>query len=144
VDTIDRAILRELQANARLTNAELAQRVGLTPAPCLRRVRRLEEDGVLLGYHAEVNPDKVGRAFKVLIDVDLTSQAHSTVEAFESQAVELTEVTEVRRMFGSPDYAFRVEVADLESFEKLLREKIWRLPGVHRVTSHFTMKVLKG
>ena len=124
MDTIDRAIVRELQANARLTNAELAQRVGLTPAPCLRRVRRLEEDGVLLGYHAEVNPDKVGRAFKVLIDVDLTSQAHTTVEAFESQAVELPEVTEVRRMFGSPDYAARVEVAGLESFEKLRREKV--------------------
>ena len=91
MDTIDRAIVRELQGNARLTNAELAQRVGLTPAPCLRRVRRLEEDGVLLGYHAEVNPDRVGRAFKVLIDVDLTSQAHATVEAFESQAVELDE-----------------------------------------------------
>src|SRR5690606_23844397 len=104
VDRIDRAIIEELRRDARLTNTELADRVGLTPAPCLRRVRRLERAGVITGYHAHVDPDSVGQGFEVIVHVDLARKDRATVEAFETRVAAYDEVVEFRRMFGLPDY----------------------------------------
>src|SRR6201999_1572894 len=108
MDGLDRRIIAELQRDGRLSNVELADRIGLTPAPCLRRVRRLESDGGILGYTALINPEAVGRAFEVLVNVDLTRKDRATFEAFESAVAALDEVIEVRRMFGLPDYLLRV------------------------------------
>lgn len=108
MDRLDHAILRELAGNGRLTNVELADRVGLTPAPCLRRVRRLEESGVITGYRAVIDPQAIGWAFEVLVDIDLSLKDGPTVSAFEDYVRALDEVVEFRRMFGLPDYFRRV------------------------------------
>ncbi len=140
MDALDRAIIDELQADGRLSNVELAARIGLTPGPCLRRVQRLESEGVILGYRAVVNPTMVGRGFEVLVDVDLTSQDARIVERFESTVASFTEVVEFKRLFGRPDYFMRVAVADLADYERFLTQKIMSIPGLGTASSHFAMK----
>lgn len=144
VDDLDRAIIAELQRDARLNNTELARRVGLTPAPCLRRVQRLEKEGVIEGYHAALNPKAAGQAFEVIVAVDIAVNNTATVQDFEAAAVAVPEVTEVRRMFGQPDYYLRVQVADGEAYEALSISTLSQLPAVSRVLSHQTMRRLKG
>jgi DNA-binding Lrp family transcriptional regulator len=143
VDSIDRAIIEQLRADARLTNTELADRVGLTPAPCLRRVRRLEQDGVITGYHARVNPVRTGRAFEVVVNVDLAVKDRATVTRFEELVAGYDEVVEFRRMFGLPDYFLRIATADLDSFERFVTDRLEDTPGIGRVDSHLTMKTIK-
>ena len=110
IDDLDRAIIAELQQDARLSNLELARRVGLTPAPCLRRVQKLEQAGVIEGYHAKVNPKAAGRGFEVVVAIDIAVNDGKAIENFETAAVAVPEVTELRRMFGQPDYYLRVQV----------------------------------
>ncbi|MEU6308124.1 Lrp/AsnC family transcriptional regulator [Streptomyces chartreusis] len=143
MDAIDEAIIAELERDGRLTNVELAQRVGLTTGPCLRRVQRLEADGVIRGYRAVIDPVSVGRSFEVLIDLGLESQDAETVEHFERTLAEAEEVLELRRMFGSPDYFVRVAVADLPAYEAFLSGRVVTIPRIKNVTSHFTMKTIK-
>ncbi|AXG78992.1 Lrp/AsnC family transcriptional regulator [Streptomyces paludis] len=143
MDEIDRAIIGELERDGRLTNVELAQRVGLTTGPCLRRVQRLEADGVIAGYRAVIDPTAVGRSFEVLIDLSLESQDAETVEHFERTLAGAAEVVELRRLFGSPDYFVRVAVADLTAYESFLSGYVMTLPRIKNVTSHFTMKTVK-
>ncbi|WP_305093094.1 Lrp/AsnC family transcriptional regulator [Prescottella sp. R16] len=144
MDDLDRAILRELSVNGRISNADLADRVGLTPAPCLRRVRRLEADGVITGYRAVVDADAVGRGWEVLVNAEIVSQDRRTVEAFEAAVGAFDEVVEFRRMIGRPDYFIRVAVADLNAFEVFLRTKLMEQPAISKLESHLTMKKLKG
>lgn len=115
MDALDRAIIELLQREGRLSNQDLAARVGLTPAPCLRRVRRLEADGVITGYSAVVDPVALGRGFEVIIHADLVAKDLATVEAFEERVAAMEEVAELRRMFGIPDYLLRVQVSDLRN-----------------------------
>lgn len=144
LDAIDREILLLLQRDGRLTNVELAARVGLTPPPCLRRVKRLEEAGVIAGYRAVVDPDAVGRGLEVLIDVEIHAQDRGTVERFESAVAAYEEVVEFRRLFGRPDYFVRVAVADQAAYEAFLSSKLIGLPGLLRVESRLTMKKIKA
>jgi DNA-binding Lrp family transcriptional regulator len=144
VDSLDRRIIAELQRDGRLSNVELADRVGLTPAPCLRRVKRLEAQGVITGYTARINPHALGRGFEVLVNVDLTRKDRATFEAFEAAVSAIDEVIEVRRMFGLPDYLLRVATASLESYEIFVSTKLGDVPGVHRLDSHLTMKLIKS
>jgi DNA-binding Lrp family transcriptional regulator len=144
MDAIDRQIIAELGRDGRLSNVELAERVGLSPAPCLRRVRRLESEGVILGYVARVNPEAVGRGFEVLVNVDLTRKDRATFEAFEDAVAALEEVVEVRRMFGLPDYLLRVATDSIESYETFVSTKLGELPGMHKLDSHITMKLIKS
>ncbi len=144
MDAIDRNIVAELERDGRLSNVELADRVGLTPAPCLRRVKRLESDGVILGYTARIDPNAFDRGFEVLVNIDLVQKDRATFEAFEAAVVELEEVIEVRRMFGLPDYLVRVATSSIESYEALISNRIGELPGVSKLDSHITMKVLKS
>src|ERR1700690_4321316 len=102
MDALDRKIIAELERDGRLSNVELADRVGLTPAPCLRRGKRLGGGGGVLGYTAGINPSTVGRGFEVLVNVDLTRKDRATFEQFEAAVAALDEVLEVRRMFGLP------------------------------------------
>jgi DNA-binding Lrp family transcriptional regulator len=143
MDKLDRAIVAELERDGRLTNLDLASRVGLTPAPCLRRVRRLEEDGVITGYTAVIDQDSIGRGFEVIIHADLVAKDLATVEAFEDRVAAMSEVAELRRMFGIPDYVIRVQVADLAAYERWLTTELMGDPAIARVDSRITMKTIK-
>ena len=128
----------------RLSNVELADRIGLTPAPCLRRVKRLESDDVILGYTARINPQAIGRGFEVLVNIDLTRKDRATFETFEAAVATLDEVIEVRRMFGLPDYLLRVTTASLDSYETFVSTQLGYVPGVDKLDSHLTMKLVKS
>ena len=143
MDSLDRAILDHLQQDGRLTNQELAARVGLTPAPCLRRVRRLEADGVITGYTATVDPAALGRGFEVIIHAELVAKDLPTVDSFERRLAAMDEVAELRRMFGIPDYVIRVQTADSEAYERWLTTQLLGDPAIARVDSRITMKLLK-
>jgi len=144
VDTIDRAILRQLQDDGRLSNVELAQRVNLSPSPCLRRVRALEASGAIRGYHAEIDPAAIDRAFEVVVHAELSLKDRVTVEAFEERIAQMDAVVECRRMFGIPDYVIRVAVADAAAYETFYMTQLAELPGLARVNSQFTMKMVRG
>jgi DNA-binding Lrp family transcriptional regulator len=144
MDAVDRRIIAELQRDGRLSNVELADRIGLTPAPCLRRVRRLESDGVILGYAARTNPLAIGRGFEVLVNVDLTRKDRATFEAFEAAVAAFEEVVEVRRMFGLPDYVLRVATRSTESYETFISTRLGDVPGIDKLDSHITMKLIKS
>ncbi|MEA2384885.1 MAG: hypothetical protein QOH72_4856 [Solirubrobacteraceae bacterium] len=141
---IDRAIIDELRRDARLSNVDLAERVNLSPSPCLRRVRALERAGVIRGFHAEIDPAAVGRGFEVEVMIELTHKDRATVEEFERRIAAMDAVTECRRMFGVPDYLVRVAVADTAAYEAFYMNELAELPGIGRVSSQFTMKLVKG
>ena len=144
MDQIDSAILSQLQNEGRLPNTELADRVGLSPSPCLRRVRNLEQAGVILGYRAIIDPAAVGRGFQVLVHLTMeVKDREAMMEAFEARVAEIDEVIECRRMFGDPDYLLWVAVEDLEAYERLYMAKLVGLPGVARTVSQLTMKTIK-
>jgi DNA-binding Lrp family transcriptional regulator len=144
VDAVDRAIIDQLQADGRLTIVELAERVKLSPSPCLRRVRALEADGVIRGYRADVDPAALGRGFEVIAHVDLALKDRETVSAFEAGISAFDEVVECRRMFGLPDYIIRIAVADAVAYEAFYMNKLATLPGLARINSQFTMKTVKA
>lgn len=144
LDGIDRDILRHLRHDGRLTNVELAKRVGLSPPPCLRRVKRLEETGIITGYRAVVDPEATDRGLEVLIDVEINAQDLRTVQQFESAVAAYDEVIEFRRMYGRPDYFIRVAVADHAAYEGFLSGRLIGLPAVQHVISHLTMKKIKA
>nr|WP_133996731.1 Lrp/AsnC family transcriptional regulator [Kribbella sp. VKM Ac-2566] len=138
MDTIDRNILAVLQEDGRLTVTELAQRVGLSAAPCHRRLRELERAGVIRGYRAVVDGAAVGHGFEVLLAV--TMDREESVAGFEAGLAEIPEVVQAERLFGEPDYFVRVVTADIAAFQKLRDERLARLPGVQRLTSTIVMK----
>ncbi|MEU0939772.1 MULTISPECIES: Lrp/AsnC family transcriptional regulator [unclassified Embleya] len=143
LDAVDRDILFHLRRDGRLTNVELAKRVGLTAPPCLRRVKRLEEVGVITGYRALINPEALGRGLEVLLDVEIYAQDRKSFEEFEDTVASYEEVVEFRRMYGRPDYFIRVAVADHAAYEAFLTGKLSGLPAVRRIESHLTMKEIK-
>ncbi|WP_137992749.1 Lrp/AsnC family transcriptional regulator [Streptomyces vilmorinianum] len=142
MDKIDRSILRELQEDGRLTNLELAQRIGLSASACLRRVRQLEEDGVIQGYRAVIDPGAVGRGFEVLVSIEVRRD-RETVEAFEAALQDIPDVIEAYRLFGSPGCLLRIAVADLAAYERLWIERLTSLTGVTEVNSQIIMKRVK-
>jgi DNA-binding Lrp family transcriptional regulator len=144
LDRLDREILFHLEREGRLSNVELADRVGLTPPPCLRRVKRLEAAGYLTGYRAVLNPELTGRGFEVMVAVDINATDRQTTEDFEAAIVAFDEVIAVRRLFGQPDYLVQVAVADARAYEAFLIGKLIGLPALNRTVSHQTMKRLKG
>jgi DNA-binding Lrp family transcriptional regulator len=142
LDAIDREILFQLERDGRMSNVELARRVGLTPPPCLRRVKRLEEAGVISGYRATVDPVATGRSFEVIVSVEINVTDLGTLQEFEATVAGFEEVVEFRRMFGRPDYFLRVLVADHAAYEEH-HMRLLGLPAVSRVVSHQTMKRIK-
>ena len=140
IDAIDRRILDRLQDNARISNVELAREVGLSPSPCLRRVRDLEESGVIRRYAALVEPTRVGLGINVYVQITLEKQAEEALELFEEAIVKRPEVMECNLITGDADYLLRVAVADLEDFEKFLRDHLTRIPMVGSIKSSFVLK----
>ncbi|MCU1393551.1 MAG: putative AsnC family transcriptional regulator [Ilumatobacteraceae bacterium] len=143
MDDIDRAIIDQLQRNARLTNSELADRVGLTPSPCLRRVKQLEQQGVIRGYTALVDPASIGRSYEPLVWVTLSKVTRESLSEFEQAVERLGDVVEVMRMMGQPDYLLRIETTDAASFESLYMDHLASLPHVQTLTSQLAMKTVK-
>lgn len=143
LDEIDREILFHLQQDGRLTNVELARRVGLTPPPCLRRVRRLEEAGIIAGYRARINHEATGGGLEVIVSIEVSVSDLKTLAELEATIAAYEEVAEFRRVFGTPDYFLRVLVADYAAYEAFQTGKIIGIPGVARVISQPTMKKIK-
>jgi DNA-binding Lrp family transcriptional regulator len=140
MDAIDRKIIAELQAEGRLTVTELAQRVGLSVAPCHRRLRELERVGAIRGYRAVVDPTAIGLGFEVLVQVTMDREDAATVADFEHGLAEIAEVRHAERLFGDPDYLLRVATADIAAYQTLRDTQLATLPGVGRLTSTIVMK----
>ena len=143
LDSIDRRLLSELQAEGRITNVELAQRVGLTAPPCLRRVRALEEEGVIRGYHADLNATKLGFAITVFAMVSLKSQAEDSLRQFEAAMKGLPEVREVHMLNGEIDFILKIVSKDLQSFQEFLTSKLTPAPNVASVKTSLTIRTSK-
>jgi DNA-binding Lrp family transcriptional regulator len=143
LDAIDRRILRLLQENARLSNAELAQKVGLSVSPVWRRVRVLEERGVITGYQALVDPAAVGLSVTVFIHVSLEKQVEPALEAFEAAVRRRPEVMECYLMTGDADYLLRIVVRDLVEYERFLMDHLTRIRGIASIKSSFALRPVK-
>jgi Lrp/AsnC family leucine-responsive transcriptional regulator len=143
LDGIDIKILEVLQADARISNVDLAGKVGLSPSPCLRRVRDLEESGLVRGYVALLDPAAVGLGVSVFVQVSLERQAERGLGEFEKKVLERPEVLECYLMTGDADYLLRVVVPDVAAFERFLMGHLTRIPGVASVKSSFALKQVK-
>ena len=143
LDDIDRKLLAELQSEGRITNVELAHRVGLTAPPCLRRVRALEEEGVIKGYHADLEPGKLGFSITVFAMVSLKSQAEDALREFESAMKELPEVREVHMLNGEIDFILKIVARDLQGFQEFLTSKLTPAPNVASVKTSLTIRTSK-
>lgn len=143
LDSIDRTILSELQDDGRITNVELARRAGLTAPPCLRRVRALEEGGVINGYHARLNPAALGYGITVFALVSLRSQAEEDLRAFEAHVATLPEVRECHMLNGEIDFILKIVAHDLQSFQSFLTAKLTTAPHVASVKTSLTIRTSK-
>jgi len=140
IDPIDRRILAEVQRDGRVTNQDLSERVGLSPSPCLRRLRRLESDGVIARYVALVDPVAVGLPVTAFIRVRLHQQDDRHLALFEAAVAGFAEVMECYLMTGDADYQLRVLVESLGAFEDFLRQKLTKIEGVAEVTTSFALR----
>ncbi len=140
LDRIDHRILEALQENARLSNVDLARQVGLSPSPCLRRVRALEDAGVIRRYATLVDQAEVGLPVSVFVSVSLERQIETALETFEEAIQTRPEVMECYLMTGTADYMLRVVVSDLAAYEVFLKEHLTRIPGVSSIQSSFALK----
>ncbi len=140
LDRTDYRILHHLQNDGRLTNLELAERVGLSPSPCLRRVRALEETGILKRYVGIVDAKAVGLPISAFINVSLRSQEVGALDMFQDAVRSFPEVMECYLMTGNSDYLLRVVMPDLESYERFLAEKLTRIPGIGNIQTSFALK----
>lgn len=140
IDSIDRRILTAVQENGRITNNELADRVGLSPSPCLRRLRNLESDGLISGYVGLLNPEAVGLTVTAFVRVRLDKQGDGHLAEFEAAIAGMAEIMECYLMTGECDYQLRVIVRSLAEFEDFLRQKLTRIAAVAEVTSSFALR----
>ncbi|MCJ1705504.1 Lrp/AsnC family transcriptional regulator [Rathayibacter sp. VKM Ac-2926] len=140
MDAVDRKILAELQANGRISLTDLAARVTLSVSPCHRRVRALEQAGVITGYRARLDHAALGLGFQALIFVTMRSSDRDTLRAFESAVSDQPNILDAQRLFGKPDYLLRVAARDLPAFQQFYDDQLAALPGVQLLTSTLVMK----
>ncbi len=140
MDDIDQKILAELQSDGRLSVTDLAERIGLSLSPCHRRVRALEQSGVIRGYRAELDPGSIGLNFSALVFVTLREGDRHAVESFEQAVMDIPQVIEAKRLFGDPDYLLHIITRDLPAFQQLYDQHLSALPSVQRLTSTLVMK----
>ncbi len=140
LDRIDRRILRDLQENGRMTNVELAKRAGISPPPCLRRVRALEETGCIVGYHAEVASVALGFGVTVFAHVGLHSQAETDLVAFERLADSWPEVRECHMLAGETDFLLKIVATDWDSYQRFLTSRLTPAPNVSVVKSALAIR----
>ena len=144
LDRIDRQILTFLQEDGRMTNVELADRVGLTAPPCLRRVRALEEAGAIRGYHADLDAARLGYPITVFAMVSLRSQAEHDLNAFEEHVARIPEVREVHMLNGEIDFILKIVATDLKSFQEILTTHLTPAPNVASVKTSLTIRTAKS
>jgi Lrp/AsnC family leucine-responsive transcriptional regulator len=144
LDAIDCRIVTELQTNARLTNVELAEKVGLSPSPCLRRVKRLERDGYIDGYRASLRRGRIGLGFSVFLGVKIDGHANEHAQSFESAVVKMPEVVACHLVSGESDYLLEVVVPELEDYQRFLVGKLLNLSIVREVRSNIAIQTLKA
>jgi len=143
LDQTDLRILKELQSDGRMTNVDLSQRVGISAPPCLRRVRSLEKDGVIKGYHADLDPKALGYEVTVFAMVGLASQAESDLQAFETLVASWPEVRECHMLNGEIDFILKIVAPDLSTFQSFLTEKLTSAPNVDSVKTSLTIRTSK-
>lgn len=143
LDRLDRSILHELQKDGRISNVDLARKIGLSPTPCLERVRRLEKQGFINGYYATVNPDKVGAAMLVFVEITLAKTSVDIFEEFSTAVKELDDIQECHLVSGNFDYLLKARVADMSSYRKLLGDVLLQLPGVSESRTYVVMEEVK-
>ena len=143
LDKIDRRILRDLQDDGRMTNVELAERVGISAPPCLRRVRALERDGFIRGYHADVNPEKLGFSVIIFAFVGLSSQSETDLVAFEKMIENWEEVRECHMLSGETDFLLKIVAHDWDSFQRFLTSKLTPAPNVSNVKTALAFRTKK-
>jgi DNA-binding Lrp family transcriptional regulator len=144
LDRTDRAILAELQRDGRMPNNVLADRVGLSPAPCLRRVRRLEAEGYIAGYTALLAPDRLDRGLVVYVRIRLSHQTRDVIERFEREILAVPDVLECHAMVGDPDYMLRVAARDLDQYREWFMEHLAPLAGVDTIESQVAFRTVKS
>lgn len=143
LDAIDLKILAALQADARISNVDLARKVHLSPSPCLARVRALEEGGLVARYVTLLDPKKLGLTVSVLVQVTLERQVEKALDGFERAVLERPEVMECYLMTGDADYLLRVVVPDVPAFERFILDFLSKVPGVGNIKSSFALKQVK-
>jgi Lrp/AsnC family leucine-responsive transcriptional regulator len=143
LDDIDWRILAALQADARISNSDLAKKVFLSPSPCLRRVRDLEQSGLVQRYVTLLDPLKLGLTVSVFIRVSLEKQMRNALDTFENSVLARDEVMECYLMTGDADYLLRVVVSDMQSLERFIVDYLARIPGVSNIRSSFALKQVK-
>ncbi|BDX18674.1 transcriptional regulator [Halopseudomonas aestusnigri] len=144
LDNLDRRILDALQRNAKLSNVQLAEEVGLSPSPCLRRVRLLEEAGVIRGYHAELDRSKSGLGLTVFVGVKVERHHDASANAFRPAVIDLPEVISCHVVSGESDFLLQVVLPDLASYEDFLFSTLLKLPGVSDIRSNFAISTVKS
>ncbi len=142
MDHIDYKIIRALQRDCRQTVAELGAQVGLSPSACHRRVRQLEDDGVVKGYVASLNAKSLGLNLQVFVEISLSSQSKETLEAFEAAVARMPEILECHLISGQADYILRVATRDIDEYGRLHRDRLAQLPGVARMHSNFSLRTV--
>lgn len=143
LDALDRKIIAELQINSRLSVQDLAQRIGLSASPCARRIRMLEEAGVITGYAAIIDQTKVGLPISVFASVKLERQREDELDRFSQAVARWPEVVDCYLMTGQRDYLLRIVVGDLSAYERFLKDKLTRLDGVASIESSFALGQVK-
>ncbi|MCL5043103.1 MAG: Lrp/AsnC ligand binding domain-containing protein [Gammaproteobacteria bacterium] len=143
LDKIDRHILRLLQADARLTYVELGERVGLSTTPCMERVRRLEREKYILGYHARLNPQKLQASLLVFVEISLASKSADIFDEFRRAATRLPQVLECHLVSGDFDYLIKARISEMTAYRQLLGDILLKLPGVRESKSYIVMEELK-
>ncbi|MBT8418121.1 MAG: Lrp/AsnC family transcriptional regulator [Silicimonas sp.] len=143
LDDIDQRILAELQKDGRQTHQDLSARVGLSPSPCARRIKRLEADGYVTGYSARIDQAKVGFPFSVFVSVRLDQQIDNRLVSFEREVTNCPEIVDCWLMTGSFDYLLQVAVRDLHEFERFLTGRLTKIPGVASLESSVPIRRVK-
>ena len=143
IDRIDRKILRELQADGRLAFTELGERVGLSTTPCTERVRRLERDGVIMGYHARLNPEMLNAGLLVFVEISLAYKSGDIFNEFRQAVLELPDILECHLVSGDIDYLIKARINEMSSYRKLLGDILLGLPHVRESRSYIVMEELK-
>lgn len=142
LDQTDRRILNVLQRRGRISNAELSERVNLSPSACHRRVQRLEADGYIRDYVALLDPRKIGVSTTVFVEITLQAQADEVLEAFEKAVARIPDVLECHLMAGTADYILKVVAESTEDFARIHRQHLTRLPGVAQMQSSFALRTV--
>ena len=140
MDRLDCKILAVLQGDGRISLTDLAARVGLSVSPCQRRVRELERSGIIAGYQAVLDRERVGLPVEVLVFVEMRQEDRETLLGFEAAVAEIAAVVQAQRLFGNPDYLLRLAVPSLADYQEIEDDQLARLPGVQRLTSTIAMK----